>query len=423
MTTHDTAQAGATETEAGNEASDRVASGTLPGETGRPLSDVTVIELGHIIAGPFCTMVLADLGAEVIKVESPDGGDAIRDSSPVGNSSFNYVNRNKLSVTLDLKSASGTEIFHELIGEADVLVENFAAGTADRLGVGYEDLRAVNDELVYCSIKGFNPGPYESFPALDPVAEALSGVMHMTGRPDQPPVRSGTSLADMTASLYAAVTVLAAVRQRSKTGEGQHITIPLFESTVSLMGYWLAYAQAYDEDPEPMGASHPGWAPYDVYQSADREWVFIGPSSNRAWTHLRDALAIDVEDDQFASLEARLANRDGVDARVAAACERLSTETIVSRLQAANVPVAPVNDLTSVREDPHLRVTGAFATVRATEGDGNEIETPRFPGRSTGFDRVESTDPPALGEDTETVLAALGYDKAARTTLNENGVI
>ena len=167
-----------------------------------PLGDATVLELGHIVAGPFCSLLLADLGADVIKVEHPDGGDAIRDSSPVGASSFNYVNRDKRSLTLDLKAERGREAFYELAAEADVVVENFAPGTADRLDVGYDALREREADLVYCSIKGFNPGPYEEYPALDPVAEAMSGVMSTTGHPGQPPVRSGTSLADMAASLY-----------------------------------------------------------------------------------------------------------------------------------------------------------------------------------------------------------------------------
>lgn len=401
-----------------------MAPGLLPGGEGRPLSDVTVLELGHIVAGPFCSMVLADLGAEVIKVESPGSGDAIRDSSPIGNSSFDYVNRNKLGVSLDLKSEDGRAIFYELVEEADVLVENFAAGTADRLGVGYDDLAAVNDELVYCSIKGFNAGPYESFPALDPVAEALSGVMSVTGHPGQPPVRSGTSLSDMVASLYAAVTVLGAVRQRDATGDGQHVTVPLFESTVALMGYWLAYTQSYDDVPDPMGASHPGWAPYDVFRSADDEWVFVGPSSDRQWRALCDALDLDLADDpRFAELADRLDNRAELDAIVQATCEQYAAEEIVSRLQDAGVPVAPVNDTADVCEDPHLHETDAFGEVTATEGGGGRIETPRFPARSTGFDRVESTSPPSLGEDTEPVLSALGYEHAEIARLREEDVV
>ena len=383
-----------------------------------------MLELGHIIAGPFCSMILADLGAEVIKVESPGSGDAIRDSSPIGNSSFDYVNRNKLGVSLNLKSEDGRAIFSELVEEADVLVENFAAGTADRLGVGYDDLAAVNDELVYCSIKGFNPGPYESFPALDPVAEALSGVMSVTGHPGQPPVRSGTSLSDMVASLYAAVTVLGAVRQRDATGDGQHVTVPLFESTVALMGYWLAYTQSYDDVPEPMGASHPGWAPYDVFQSAEGEWVFVGPSSDRQWRALCDALDLDLADDpRFAELADRLDNRAELNAIVEATCEEYAAEEIVSRLQDAGVPVAPVNDTADVCDDPHLQATDALGEVTATEGGGGRIATPRYPARSTGFDRVESTDPPSLGEDTGPVLEALGYDREEVARLREEDVV
>jgi crotonobetainyl-CoA:carnitine CoA-transferase CaiB-like acyl-CoA transferase len=396
----------------------------LPGGEGRPLSDVTVLELGHIIAGPFCSMILADLGAEVIKIESPGGGDAIRDSSPIGNSSFNYVNRNKLSVTLNLKSDDGQAIFEELVANADVLVENFAAGTTDRLGVGYDDLKTANEELVYCSIKGFNKGPYERFPALDPVAEALSGVMSLTGHPGQPPVRSGTSLSDMAASLYAAVTVLGAMRQRQETGTGQHLTVPLFESTVALMGYWLAYTQAYNDVPDPMGASHPGWAPYDVFQSADDEWVFIGPSSDRQWRQFCDVLDLDIGDDErFADLENRLKNRTELHGIVEATCKQYTRDEIVERLQDGGVPVAPVNDMGDVRDDPHLEVTEALAEVKATEGDGGRIRTPRFPARSTGFDRVESTDPPSLGEDTTPVLEALGYDEGEIDRLREAGVL
>ncbi len=402
----------------------RVAPDLLPGTGEQPLSDVTVLELGHIIAGPFCSMLLADLGAEVIKVEHPERGDAVRDSSPVGNSSFNYVNRNKLGVSLDLKSEEGRTVFKDLVQQADVLVENFAAGTADRLGVGYDDLSAVNEELVYCSIKGFNPGPYEDFPALDPVAEALSGVMSVTGHADTPPVRSGTSLSDMAASLYGALTIVATIRQRDATGEGQYITVPLFESTVSLMGYWLAYTQAYDETPEPMGASHPGWAPYDVFRSADDEWVFIGPSSDRQWRRLCDALDSDLhKDNRFKTLSGRLENRAVLNDAVQSVCDNFDAEELVARLQEASVPVAPVNDTDDVSSDPHLEATNALSEVRATEGDGDRIQTPRFPARATGFDRVESADPPALGEDTDAVLTALGYDRDQIEHLRREDVV
>nr|WP_321168806.1 CaiB/BaiF CoA-transferase family protein [Halolamina salifodinae] len=385
---------------------------------------MTVLELGHIIAGPFCSMLLADLGAEVIKVEHPKGGDAVRDSSEVGNSSFNYVNRNKLGITLDLKSDEGNAVFEDLVEEADVLIENFAAGTADRLGVGYDDLKPVNEELVYCSIKGFNEGPYEDYPALDPVAEALSGVMSVTGHPGQPPVRCGTSLADMAASLYGAISVLGGVRQRDASGEGQHVTVPLYESTVSLMGYWLAYSQTAGEAAEPIGAGHPNWAPYNAYQSADGEWVFVGPSSQAQWEALCEALEADLhEDERFATLDDRREHREALDEGVGAACEQFEAEELIARLRDAGVPVAPVNDTQDVVDDPHLRQTDALGTIRATEGDGGDIDVPRYPARSTGFERVENTDPPELGEDTDAVLEALGYDAEERKRLREANAV
>jgi crotonobetainyl-CoA:carnitine CoA-transferase CaiB-like acyl-CoA transferase len=402
----------------------RVVPDLLPGADGQPLSDITVLELGHIIAGPFCSMLLADLGAEVIKVEHPERGDAVRDSNPVGNSSFNYVNRNKLGVTVDLKSEEGRAVFRDLVREADVLVENYAAGTAERLGVGYNDLNQVNEQLVYCSIKGFNPGPYEKYPALDPVAEALSGLMSVTGHPDGSPVRSGTSVADMAASLYGALTILAAVRQRDATGEGQHINVPLFESSVALMGYWLAFTQAYDEIPDPMGASHPSWAPYDVFRSADDQWVFLGPSSDKQWRRFCDALDIDLhEDDRFETLSDRLENREVLNETVQSICDDYEADELVERLQEASVPVAPVNDTADVCDDPHLEATNALSEIRATEGDGGHIRTPRFPARTTGFDRIKSTDPPALGEDTDAVLAALGYDREQIQHLHEENIV
>lgn len=402
----------------------RLAPGMLPGGDGMPLSDVTVLELGHIIAGPFCSMVLADLGAEVIKVEHPGGGDAVRDSSPSGNSSFNYVNRNKLGMTLDLKSEEGRDVFTDLVAEADVLVENFASGTAERLGVGYEDLREHNEELVYCSIKGFNAGPYEEYPALDPIAEALSGVMSVTGHPDQPPVRCGTSLADMTASLYGAISVLAALRQRDQSGEGQHLTVPLYESTVALMGYWLAYTQAYDDVPEPLGAGHPNWAPYDVFRTADEEWVFVGPSSQGQWEAMCDALETDLhEEERFASLADRREHVEVLNDAVQSVCGEFTAEELIERLRGAGVPVAPINDTADVVADEHLRTTDALGPISVAEGAGEEIDVPRYPARSSAFERVENADPPELGEDTDALLDALGYDEDERERLREAGAV
>lgn len=390
----------------------------------RPLSDVTVIELGHIVAGPFCSLLLADLGATVVKVEHPSGGDAVRDSSPLGNSSFNYVNRDKESLTLDLKTEAGRVVFDDLVAEADVVVENFGPGAADRLGIGYDDLREDHPDIVYCSIKGFNPGPYQSYPALDPVAEALGGLMSVTGHAGQPPVRSGTSIADMAASFYGAIAVLGALRQRDETGEGGKVTASLFESTVALMGYWLAYAQVYDDDPDPLGASHPNWAPYDVFRTRDEEWVFVGPSSQRQWEAMCSVLNVPFDDDErFRTLADRRENIDTLTTLLAEEFREVDADDVVERLREANVPTAHVNDLGSVVSDPHLDATNAFTEVETAEGDAATVDVPRFPVTATEFDRIDSTGPPVLGGDSAAVLGALGYSKARIERLREADVI
>lgn len=391
----------------------------------RPLDDVTVLELGHIAAGPFCSLLLAELGADVVKIERrAAGGDSVRDSSPVGNSLFNAVNRNKRSVALDLKTDGGLEAFYDLVGEADVFVENLRPGAPERLGIGYEELRERNEGLVYCSIKGFNEGPYQEFPALDPIAEALSGLMSVTGHPGNPPARAGTSVADMTAALFGVIGVVSGLRQREFTGEGQRVTAPLFESTVSLMGYWLAYAQAYDDLPEPIGAGHDNWAPYDVYRTADESWVFVGPSSQTQWERLCEALEVDLhERERFETLEDRRANESDLDAALQSVIEDLPADDLVARLRDVGVPVAPVQNVREVTEDDHLEATGALGTIEATEGARAELSVPRLPLRSSAFDSPAPADPPALGADTEEVLAEFGYSDAEIERLREENCL
>ncbi|SIR88605.1 Crotonobetainyl-CoA:carnitine CoA-transferase CaiB [Haladaptatus litoreus] len=389
-----------------------------------PLSDITVLELGHIVAGPFCTLTLADLGAEVIKIENPNGGDAVRDSSPTGNSSFNYVNRDKKSLTLNLKADRGHAVFIDLVKQADVIVENFGPGTTDRLNIGYTDLKEHNEQLIYCSIKGFNPGPYEDYPALDPVAEAMSGLMSMTGNPGQPPVRAGTSIADMAASLYGVISILGALLQRDTTASGQHITVPLFESTVALMGYWLAYTQAYDDIPDSLGAGHPNWSPYDVFQTQDEEWVFVGPSSERQWKWLCTEFDLPFDDDdRFATIEARRQNDDELVTLLQAEFQQFDREELVSRLRDVNVPVAPVQNLQEVVDDPHLNMTDALTEINTVEGNEKAIQVPRFPAQSTGFQQGKNRDPPQLGENTIAILTKFGYSAETIEQLASDQII
>ncbi|SFC69089.1 Crotonobetainyl-CoA:carnitine CoA-transferase CaiB [Halobiforma haloterrestris] len=393
--------------------------------TNRPLEDTTVIELGHIAAGPFCSLLLAELGADVIKIEhGASGGDSVRGGTPVGNSLFNAVNRNKRGISLDLKTDGGMEAFRDLITTADVFVENLRPGAPEKLGIGYDDLRNVNPELVYCSIKGFNEGPYEDYPALDPVAEALSGLMSVTGHPDKSPARAGTSVADMTAALFGAFGITAALRQREHTGTGQHVTAPLFESTVSLMGYWLVYAQAYDTRPEPLGAGHDNWAPYDVYQTTDDRWVFVGPSSQAQWERLCEALGLQLhEEDRFETVDDRRRNEDALDDELQGVIGKLTADELVEGLHDVGVPVAPVQNVDEVPADEHLAATDALGEIETAEGESTSVSVPKLPLRSSQFQRPEPTDPPELGADTDAVLRDLGYSDAEIESLRNSGCL
>lgn len=390
-----------------------------------PLSDVTVLELGHIVAGPFCSLILADLGADVIKVENRQrGGDSVRNSSELGTSLFNAMNRNKRSITLNLKSAEGQAVFGQLVAEADVLIENFAPGVTERLGVDYASLKEANESLIYCSISGFGDGPYREYPALDPVTEALSGLMSVTGLPGEQPVRVGTSISDMAASFFGAIGVLSAFRTRDRTGEGALIEAPMFESTMPFMSYWLAYAQAHDVVPEPIGASHLNWAPYDVFQTQDDEWTFIGPSSQRHWEWLCEALDLDFDqDDRFVTMEARRGHREELRAELAAELKHWDQTTVLERLRAAGVPAAPINDVADVVADEHLEATGALTEIDTVEGIDTTVKVPKLPIRSDQFEPPEGESPPMLGEHTEGILRELGYGDAEIDALREEGAI
>lgn len=390
-----------------------------------PLEGVTVLELSHIVAGPFCAMIFGDLGADVIKVENPEGGDMLRDSSDLGNSTFDYLNRNKRSVTVNLKHDDGRALFNELVKDADVLLENFGPGATERLGIGYDTLAEINDRLIYCSIKGFTPGPYEDFPALDPIAEALSGLMSVTGREDMPPVRSGTSLADMAASFYAVISVMGALRQRRETGTGQFIQTGLFESSVALMGYWLAYTETSNTVPKPLGASHLNWSPYEVFSTADDEWVFIGPAGQNQWESMCTALECDdlVTDRRFETLDDRRRHDDELTEILRDRIGALDSSAVIERLRDQGVPVAPVNDVADVLEDPHLNETGMLTTVDSTEGKSGSIRVPAYPVKWDGSAVFEARDAPTLGEDTNSLLRELGYSSEAIESLRDAGAI
>jgi crotonobetainyl-CoA:carnitine CoA-transferase CaiB-like acyl-CoA transferase len=394
-----------------------------------PLEDVTVLELGHIVAGPFCTLVLSDLGAEVTKIEHPKGGDSVRNGSKSGRSVFTAMNRNKRSVTLNIGDDDGKAAFKRLVDDADVVVENFRDGALDRLGTAPSTLMEYNPELVVCSIKGFGEGPYQGRPALDPVAEAMSGLMSVTGQPGVPPVRAGTSVADMVTSLFGAISVLSGLRDRQLSGTGQHVRVPLFESTVTLMGYWLTMTDAFGDVPGPQGASHPNWAPYDAYETADGEWLFIGPSSEEQWRTLCKCLDSPelAADAKFETIEDRRVHSDELDVRLSNHVETFEQAELLDKLHDAGVPAAPVNDTERVLDDEHLAQTDFFAQVQWPDDGRDDVEgdvrVPRLPFVSTGFEPDPPETPPTLGEDTVSVLEEIGYSEVEIEALAKRDVI
>lgn len=388
-----------------------------------PLSDVTAVELGNIVAGPFAGLMLADLGADVVKVERPGSGDIIRSSGETGDAMFAALNRNKRSVELDLKSEAGREAFHELVADADVFVENMGRGAADRLGIGYDDLRERNPGLVYLSIKGFQEGPYGDRPGMDVVAEAMSGLMSVTGEPGRQPVRVGTSIADMGGALYGVLGVLLALRERDRTGEGQRVVGTLFEASAHWMGYWLTYADLLDEDPEPLGASHPSWGLYDVFET-DGGWLFVGVTTERHWPAFCRAAGAEelLADERFDTAAKR---RERTDELRAAVAERLAGRDRAPLLDAfrdENVPAAPVNEPSDLLDDDHLDAAGLLARFSAdSAGEAYDLQSVLTPVVGERMGPAQYRDPPALGEHTDEVLAEAGFDADERGRLREAG--
>lgn len=388
-----------------------------------PLSDVTVLELGNIVAGPFASLMLADLGAEVVKVERPGSGDVIRGAGETGPPMFDALNRNKRSVELDLKSDAGREAFIDLADAADVVVENLGPGVIDRLGIGYDYVSQRNPGIVYLSIKGYLDGPYGDRAGMDVVAEAMSGLMAMTGEEGRKPIRVGTSIADMGAAMYGVMGVLIALRERERTGRGRKVDGPLFEAAASWMGYWITYADRYGKDHPPLGASHPTWALYDVFPVAgEDEWLFVGVTTERHWPAFCRAVGMEelLADERFETAASRLDHKAELTELVREEFRDRDRDAVQEALMAENVPTAPVNHPSDLVDDDHLDAVDLLAAFESAD-DGRELRTVMTPIHGDDMAPTQRLDPPALGEHTEAVMRELGLDDAAVERLREQG--
>ncbi|RKU01108.1 formyl-CoA transferase [Burkholderia sp. Nafp2/4-1b] len=374
-------------------------------DTRLPLDGVRVIEFTHMVMGPICGMILADLGAEVIKIEPP-GGDKTRNLPGLGIGFFRSFNRNKKSVVLDINSPEGNEAAVELIGTCDVMLENFRPGLMTKLGLDYATLSKQYPKLVYVSHKGFLPGPYDKRLALDEVVQMMGGLSYMTG-PVGRPLRAGTSVNDIMGGMFGAIGVLAALRERERTGLGQEVQSALFENCVFLCAQHMQQYAMTGEAPPPMPARVSAWSVYDVFTLADGEQLFIGAVSDKQFITLCDVLdcpELAAEPD-FATNASRVAVRPQLLERLGAILKHHRADELSARLEAAGIPYAPIARPEQLLDDPHLKASGGLVPMQTDDGGTTEVVLlpitmgGRRPGVRQALARV--------GEHTQEVLSRL----------------
>jgi len=392
-----------------------------------PLDGIRVLELGHIVAGPSAGLVLADLGADVIKVERAGEGDQSR-AMPAGSSAlFHFLNRNKRSIAIDLKgSAEGRALFLRLAAVSDVVIDNFAHGAVEALGLGYDVLSRTNPGLIYLALKGFLPGPNETRPFLDELAQMSAGLAFMTG-PRGQPMRAGASIVDVGAAAYGVIAVLAALQQRAKTGVGQRITSGLYETTVFWVGQWLAQYAATGEPsvplPEMRQGTRMGWGIYQLFTAADDEQIFVGITSNGHWERFCKEFSLDdlLADPRLADNAKRVAARGWLPARIAEELVRHSSGELAARLTRARVPFAPLRRPDQLVDDPHLNAIEQF--VETPLPGHAPAKLPKLPVRSTAFEMGLRRPAPRLGEHTREVLEEIGLTGEEIDTLASRRII
>ena len=362
----------------------------------QPLAGLKVVEFTHMVMGPAAGAVLAALGAEVTRVE-PEGGDHTRSLIGSGAGYFPMYNRHKGSVFLDLKSADGLAEAKRLAGEADILIENFRPGALDRLGLDYETLAAANPRLIYCTLKGFLPGPYEGRTALDEVAQMMGGLAYMTGPPGRP-LRAGTSVIDATGGMFGVIGILAALEERHRTGRGQKVQAALFETTVWLVGQHMAQKAVTGRAADPMPARVSAWAIYDVFETRD-EPVFVGVVTDALWEKFCDIFGLNAlwADESLRRNNERVKARDRILPIVRTMFAGMSRADIIARLDGTGLPFAPIGRPEDLFEDEHLAGSGGLQ--RTTLPDGRETVLPALPvlldGERPGGDAQLHPAPPA----------------------------
>jgi len=372
-----------------------------------PLENIKVIEFSHMVMGPSAGMILADLGAEVIKVE-PIGGDKTRNLKGSGAGYFAMYNRNKKSVCIDMKSTEGHKVISEMIKSADVVIENFRPGALENLGYGYEQLSEINSQLIYMSARGFLKGPYQNRTALDEVAQMMGGLAYMTGPKDRP-LRAGASVIDVMGGMFGVIGILAALLQRNSTEKGEHITSSLFESTVFLMGQHMAQKVVTGKAAAPMPERISAWAIYDVFEVKNNEKLFVAVVSDSQWVKF----CLEFNFEEFSNNPSlntnvqRVLNRDMIIGKVAERFKQIELDDLSARLKSVGLPYAPINRPEDLSEDSHLIESGGLLNIELS--DGQQAQLPALPIEFSEERLGVRRNIPLVGQHTKEVLEELGY--------------
>ncbi len=393
-----------------------------------PLAGIKVVELCHVMAGPACGVMLADMGAEVIKVEKIPGGDETRRTVPpkIGDeaASFLMMNRNKRGIAVDLKTEDGKRVLRRLLKDADVVTENYRRGAMERMGLGYEMLKKENPRLIYCAISGFGrSGPYADRGGFDLIAQGMSGLMSITGEgPGRPPVKVGAPVTDITAGILAAMGILAALHARSRTGEGQMVDTSLFEAGIALTYWQSAIALATGVAPGPMGSAHPLNAPYEAFETSDG-WITLGAANQTTWLRLVALLARPelASDPRFAESSGRIQNRIVLAETLAPEFRKRSSAEWLAALEGAKIPAGPVLDVLQMQADP--QTLAREMVVEAEHSALGPVKTLGTPVKFSGTPGGVRRGAPRFGEHTREVLREYGFTDAEIERMAQSGAI
>ncbi len=375
-----------------------------------PLAGITVIEFCHTIMGPSCGLALADLGAEVIKVE-PVEGDRTRRLGGFGLGFFSYYNRNKRSVAIDLKSEEGRKVVERLVAKADAMIENFAPGTLEKMGYGYEAMAKVNPRLIYCAMKGFLAGPYENRPALDEVVQYMGGLAYMTGPPGRP-LRAGAPVVDILGGTFGALAILAALQERQRTGRGQFVKSSLFESTAYMLAQAMAAEKIGGKPVPPMPARVSSWCVYEPFPSCDGKLLFVAITTDNIWKRFCEAFALTdlLRDPELQTNEQRVKGRPRILPIIADIVARHDIADMMKKLEALSVPFAPLATPGDLFDDPHLNHGNRMFETELV--DGQRLKLPGLPIEMDGHELGVRRNPPVIGEHTREVLLEAGFTEA-----------